>query len=342
MSAVLNTYKEICEQFNYITSNVTMSKSKLKKILVLIKAFYVYIRYCFSDSIKIIHINTASYTDFFRNSLFVSVGKIFKKKILLQIHGGMFEQFYNSHSAYTRKIINKCDCIIAVSDFLGKFIKTLTNREVIVLPNMIERPLFEKKIFNTEDNNRLSIVFLGAINENKGIFDILNVFENNCLYFKDKVELHICGVGDIRRLEDSISRARLNDFVIYHGWLNKFEKHRLLSQSDILIQPSYFESFGISIVEGMSYGLSIIATNVGGIPELVEDKVNGILISPGNKSQLINAIKWFIENPSCLNKMGEESVRKTEPFYREYGVAKLNAIYTEILLNRKEDLRHEY
>jgi glycosyltransferase involved in cell wall biosynthesis len=324
ISTVLNTYKEIFERFNFIRSTTTLASNKLKNIFILYKAISLYIRYCFSSVIKIIHIHTASNIDFFRNSIFVIIGKIFKKKVILHIHGGMFKKFSEKHHKYVAKIIKKCDYIITPSNYLANIVKMLHNN-VIVLPNMIDQPLFEKE--KTNDDNKLRIVFLGTLNDNKGIFDILSVFGEKNDYLKNKVELHIGGRGNVQRLENMINQMELSDFVVYHGWLNTLEKHKLLSQADILIQPSSFESFGISIIEGMSYGLPVIATNVGGIPELVQNNINGFLITPNSKKQIFDSIRYFIENPQVIKKMGKVSAEKAEQFFRKNVIQKLVAFY---------------
>jgi glycosyltransferase involved in cell wall biosynthesis len=332
MSTVLNTYKETFEKFNHIKSTTTLYNNKLKKLFILFGAVTNCIKYCLSSHIKIIHINTASYNDFFRNILFIMIGKVFRKKIILHIHGGDFQEFYERHVKYVEIIIKQCDYIIIVSKFIIDLMKKL-NKNVIILPNSIHKPLFEKKPF-CKDSDKLRILFLGSIKDEKGIFDLLKMLEMKYESLKDKIELNIGGPGNVqcvRRLENIIDRAKLDNFVTYHGWLNKIEKNKLLSYSDILIQPSYFESFGITVIEAMSYGMPVIASNIGGLPELVENNVNGYLVSPGDLQQIYEAIKKFIENPSLLKKMGEVSYKKVEPYYLENVIKKLNDIYIKAL-----------
>jgi glycosyltransferase involved in cell wall biosynthesis len=324
IATVLNNYKIICEQFNFVRTNTKMKSSKAQKIMMLFESLFIFLKYCISLQIKIIHINTAAYNDFFRNSLFIVVGKLFRKKIVLQIHDGAFEEFYKKYLLFVKIMIKKCDYIITVSKFLSKVIKKIST-DVVVIYNMVDKPLLEKV-----KKNRLNILFLGAIIDDKGIFDVLGVFTDNYHYFMNNVTLHIGGIGDVRRLKNIIIQKKLEKFVIYHGWLDKLEKHKLLSQSDVLIQPSYFEGFGISIAEGMSYGLPIIATNVGGIPELVENKLNGFLIPPGDKTQIFEAIKIFIENPKLIEIMGQESKKKVIPFYKDNVLKKMKDFYVNI------------
>jgi glycosyltransferase involved in cell wall biosynthesis len=243
---------------------------------------------------------------------------------VLQIHDGAFGIFYKKYLIFVKMTLKKCDYIIAVSEFLGEILRKLSTN-VVVIYNMVDRPLLKKV-----KKNRLNIIFLGAIIDDKGIFDILDVFIDNYYYFMDSVTLHIGGRGDVRRLKNIIIQKKLEKFVIYHGWLNELEKHKLLSQSDVLIQPSYFEGFGISIAEGMSYGLPIIATSVGGIPELVENNLNGFLMPPGDKLQIFEAIKSFIENPKLIEMMGKESIKRVIPFYRDNTLKKFKDFYVNI------------
>ena len=129
--------------------------------------------------------------------------------------------------------------------------------------------------------------FLGTIDDNKGIFDVIDIMGKNQNYFRGKIQFYIGGLGQEQRLTQQIATYGISDFVRYLGFVNGNDKAELLSNTDIYIQPSYVESFGISILEAMSYGASIISTNVGGIPEVVDNN-NGFLVTPGDCEALVS------------------------------------------------------
>ncbi len=93
-----------------------------------------------------------------------------------------------------------------------------------------------------------------------------------------------------------------------------------------------FESFGLVVVEAMSYGLPVIASRIGGIPEIVEDGVTGFLFEPGNADELAEKMKLLWENPELCRQMGkagrEKAIREySEDVYYE----RLMAVYDEAL-----------
>jgi len=85
----------------------------------------------------------------------------------------------------------------------------------------------------------------------------------------------------------------------------------LYRKADILVLPSTYESFGIVLAEAMCLGLPIVATGVGGIPELVEDGVNGILVPPKNAVALAEAISTLVNNSSLRQQMGRKGYEKS-------------------------------
>jgi glycosyltransferase involved in cell wall biosynthesis len=131
---------------------------------------------------------------------------------------------------------------------------------------------------------------------------------------KEKLEgramFYIGGKGETEKLIRIIHKNNLNKIVKFIGWVSGKKKIECLNKTDVFILPSYYEGLSISILEAMSYGLPIISTCVGGTPEIVEDKKNGLLIDPGNKLQLLDAIFYALKNQKELQNYGVVSKRK--------------------------------
>ncbi|MBI2843799.1 MAG: glycosyltransferase family 4 protein [Armatimonadetes bacterium] len=105
-----------------------------------------------------------------------------------------------------------------------------------------------------------------------------------------------------RSLRRICSERQIEDTVVFTG-----ERHdipQILAATDILVQPSLEESLGISVIEGMAASLPVVASRVGGLPELVEHGVTGLLVEPGNPAELADALIELIDDPDARNRMG--------------------------------------
>lgn len=162
----------------------------------------------------------------------------------------------------------------------------------------------------------ITFLFFGLITEAKGIFDLIQVIAANKNKYRGKIKLLIGGNGKVEKLLSLIKENEIEDIVVFLGWVNGEKKVNALNRADVYILPSYIEGSPVSILEAMSYGLPIISTKVGGIPELVKNKENGLLIDAGNLEQIEMALDWFVTSPELLGKYGaisEQLVQKHLP-----------------------------
>jgi glycosyltransferase involved in cell wall biosynthesis len=103
----------------------------------------------------------------------------------------------------------------------------------------------------------------------------------------------------------------LEEKVIFHGVVGLKDLEKFYSEADIFVLPSLYEPFGIVFAEAMSFGLPIIATRVGGIPELVEDGENGFLVPPKDVNSLADAIDKLVSDAELREKFGRRSYEKS-------------------------------
>ena len=194
-----------------------------------------------------------------------------------------------------------------------------------MLPNIVEEPM---KL--TEKAESAVGIFLGNINEPKGIFDLLAAIASHKEELRGKFFLHIGGKGEENRLMNIIAENGLGDIVCYDGWVAGERKASLMSMANIYILPSYAEGLPISILEAMTYGMAIISTPVGGIPEIVRQNENGILIAPGDTEALSNAILKLAEDKACRYDMGRRSIEIVQPYLPKNVERHLNILYSEL------------
>lgn len=334
IGAVLMVYQKCVPDFNFIAT-YDGNFSIIRNILLFVKSYISMILILLSNNIKIIHIHGASKGSFWRKYFIFLIGKyLFRKKIVYHIHGGKFHLFYKDSNNLTKKcinhFINNSDHIICLSkSWKSFFISSFNVRSISIVNNPIEIP--NLPLLEGFTKTYLSLLFLGKVGDNKGIFDLLSVLDKKHSQYKGKLKLKIGGDGEIDRLKAYIDSKHLHDIVEYVGWVSNDLKNNLLSECDILILPSYNEGLPISILEAMSYGKAIISTPVGGIPEVVKNVKNGFLIEPGNIIALEECIDWVLENTEKLPEMGLVSSKLIQDYDIKKVMSKLSELYIKIL-----------
>ena len=181
------------------------------------------------------------------------------------------------------------------------------------------------------DDGKLHLLYMGEISNRKGAFDLLKAVSDNKDYFKDKLILRMGGNevdGDVRTY---IREHGLERFVSYEGWISGQKKTDCLTWADVYILPSYNEGLPIAILEAMSYSHPVISTSVGGIPEVVKDGGNGMLVRPGNSMEIADAIRYYIEHPGAIKAQGDKAFARVKDFFPERVFGDLERIYNSLI-----------
>jgi glycosyltransferase involved in cell wall biosynthesis len=314
MGAVIETYEKNVADFEFVASYEGNYNSILNVPFFAVSFLKILGKLIQKREIKIIHIHGASFGSFYRKYLIFLTGKYcFNKKVIYHLHAAEFHTFYENSNFIGKKLIahliNQSDSIIVLSQSWKEFITSkFTPQKVSILNNPIEIP--EVKAETPEfRGNKMNFLFLGRIGDRKGLFDLMDVIAANAAYYREKASFVIGGDGEVDKLKSYIGAHGLQDIVAYAGWVDGDLKRKLLNQCDVLLLPSYNEGLPIAILEAMSYGKPIIASNVGGIPEVVRNGQNGYTIDPGDKDALNDRMKRLIEDQAQAKAMGLESAR---------------------------------
>lgn len=327
ISSVIDSYSHIFSPFNFVAT--TQTKSKLHNLLYLICSLVKFTFKCFSPEIMVVHIHTASNASFKRKAIYIRIASLFKKKIVLHIHGGKFHLYYENNKTFVKKNLDKVDCLIVLSKQWKEFFEvTVGCKNVVIVPNIVEDAT---KVSIQNIDNTIKGIFLGQMTQGKGIFDIIEMVAEHKEYLKGKLKLHIGGNGETEKVQYLIKNNEVEDIIKFEGWVNKEMRNDLLSKATFFLLPSYNEGLPISILEAMSFSLPIISTPVGGIPEILTDDCNGFLVEPGDKEALFQAIKKIIEGDCNIEQMGKESFKRVQPHLPENVINSLVKIYQQLL-----------
>jgi len=187
------------------------------------------------------------------------------------------------------------------------------------------------------------LLYVGRLVEMKGIHHILEAMPE-IIKADPSIVLFIVGstlsptssnLEYVEKLEELAEKVK--EHVIFTQFIPHNEIHKWLQMADLLVVPSEAEPFGLVNVEAMAVGTPVIATNSGGIPEIIDDGKTGILIQPDRiQGELISRIESLILSPANMKKMGVESVRKVRAHFTWAHTAKRQlALYRKLTNDKK-------
>lgn len=331
MTAVLVLYNRYIENMQFIPT--WKIGNKLIKLGYALQAITQMCLKClFNRNIQIIHIHGAANASFYRCRIFINLAKRLNKKVILHEHAADFIQFYQNSNdkANISQTLNKCDTLIVLSQSWKEYFNSIgvDKNKIKVLNNIVSPPEFKEL---PRKDNKLHLMFMGEISIRKGGFDLLQAISDNREYFADKLLLRIGGNEVDGNIKQFIKERQLEDIVSYEGWISGNKKIECLNWEDVYILPSYNEGLPIAILEAMSYKHPTISTPVGGIPEVIKTYENGILVQPGNKNEITEAIKYYIEHPEKIRIHGEQAYQTVQNFFPQKVLNDLTHIYQSLL-----------
>ncbi|MEW6668390.1 MAG: glycosyltransferase family 4 protein [Thermodesulfobacteriota bacterium] len=143
--------------------------------------------------------------------------------------------------------------------------------------------------------------------------------------------LVIVGEGYLKdRLVREVAELGLAESVLFAGFVT--EPSQIIATLDVAVLPSFFEGMGRVLLEAMAMGKPVVATRVGGIPDLVKQGVNGLLVSPGSVPELRDALLRLLKDKETAGRMGNEGKnRVTETFGADRMVRSIEGVYRQLL-----------
>lgn len=235
--------------------------------------------------------------------------------IVHTVHGLAFHHFTNFPKWHFYWICEMfaslfCHKIVLVNKYYEKYFKWI-KKKTCTIPNGIDFNLLPK--VNKQCNDIPHILFVGRLDTQKDPVTLLKaakiVIERN-----NNIKFTLVGDGEKKKeCLDYIAKNRINDNVLLTGWQTDVAKY--YSTHDIFYASSIYESFGLMFVEAGYYNLPVVATNVEGIPEVIEDGVTGLLSPPRNPEKIANNILFLIDNPQQRIEMGKAAYKRVTTLF---------------------------
>lgn len=272
----------------------------------------------------IVHINTScSKMGMIRDLVCVQIAKKAKIKVLLHCHcnvSDMIGDAFVSKNIF-KLIAKKSDYVLGLNKRSLVYIKEVVGDERCkLIPNFATTNKSKKKL-NTNDKVE-TCIFVGHVRKEKGIFEIVEVAK-----MLPNVNFKLLGP-----VADDVKKIALPKNIILFGTLDHELVMEHLKEADLFLFPSYSEGFSLAMLEAMSIGLPIIATDVGANKDMIEDK-GGIIVNTGDVKSLYVAI----------NELGDSSIRKSmsnwniekvkNNYTTEVVLSKIQSIYCDLISN---------
>ena len=250
-----------------------------------------------------LHVHSASHASFWRKAVFMTMARAAGWKIVFHLHGGGFAHFVEQECGPVRRalalhVLRHADVIVVLSARWREWIHRVTDHpriEVIPHPVALTRPQSLPA--------GATMAFCGRCGIAKGI-DVLLDALRTLRETHPQATLECAGDGDLAEVAAKAKSIGVADAVRLHGWVSNDARESLVARNRFFVLPSRVEGLPMSLLEAMAAGRIVVASSVGGIPDVIEHGVNGWLVPPGDSTALANALRRLIDDPELASRIG--------------------------------------
>lgn len=225
------------------------------------------------------------------------------------------------------------DLYLTVSDASKNYAVNMNidENKIKVLPNFINKEIMNNSIPDYSKNTKY-FLYAGGSSKIKGIDTLLNTIKQ----LPENIEFHLAGIGNFKDINDFIIRNKLKNIKI-KGQLSFKELQEEYKNCIAVIIPSeWFETFGMINIEAAVYGKPSISSDMGGLPEVVENNKTGLIFEAGNIESLKECILKYWNNRDLVIEHGKNANEKVKKVYCEDRYFKeLKKIYEDVLNNKQ-------
>lgn len=338
MSSVSAAYREagLFERCGVrFVASATGKAGALPKLWVALRAWCVLVRLLIGRRVDLAHVHVASGASFWRKAIYLLTLQVAGVPVVLHVHGGNFVEFYRQASGRAQRFIRarfaRAGRVILLSqawvERMGPIVDASRCRAIgnPVLAWPVQRGPRPVRVF----------LFLGRFEQDKGIFELLQAFAVLREQVPDALLL-LGGDGDTAALDRIAAEHGMQDAVRRLGWVAGQAKRDAFAQADALVLPSYIEGLPVAMLEAMSCGMPVVVSDVGSIPEVVTDGVNGLMVPPRQVPPLTGAMLKLALQPDLARRLGAEGLATFAGRFEAHAVSEQVAqLYAELLADPK-------
>ena len=300
------------------------------------------LRTCLLRRPAIVHAHVSSGASFLRKSLVLLVARASGCKTIFHLHGGTFRQYALEHSGvlmrrWIRHTIERSSLVIALSDSWAAFLSGFAPKaRVMVVPNAVPMPAAPAMTATAgAPGTPVAVVperilFLGRIEPAKGTAELLDAVARQAPRFP-RLRLVLGGSGDLDGLRRAAAERGIDGRIDLPGWLDAAARDAELARASVFCLPSHAEGLPMAVLEAMAAGKAVVASSVGGLPELIRDGENGLLVPPRDAAALAQALARLLDDAGLRSRLGAAARGTVETQYSTQAVCgRLAAIYNDL------------
>ncbi|MCC2962425.1 glycosyltransferase family 4 protein [Massilia sp. IC2-278] len=291
----------------------------------------------------IVHAHASSGASFVRKSLVLLLARASGCKTIFHLHGGTFREYALERSGalmrrWIRHTLERSSLVIALSDSWAAFLEGFAPKaRVAVVPNAVPLPpasaTAPASLADPADSHAAvpgRILFLGRLEAAKGTAELLDAVAQLAPRFP-QLRLVMGGSGDLEGFRRDAERRGIAARIDLPGWLDAAARDAELARASVFCLPSHAEGLPMAVLEAMAAGKAVVASSVGGIPELVRDGENGLLVPPRDGAALACALARLLEDEGLRSRLGASARKTVEAQYSTQAVCgRLAAIYNDL------------
>lgn len=311
-----------CE-LRHIASQSDEAKGWSKFVLAL-RALWLLVFTALAWRPHVTMIHVGSNASLYRKAVFITLARWLGQRVVTHFHAGDFDHYYERQRELGKRLIQaglrRSHKLIAVSQASEQRLRELLpEADIVMIPNGIKTQDFAPVV--RERDAYVRLLFVGGMGKLKGERDLIQALQL-ALAHVPKLRVSLLGHG-AESVEEAINESGIRSIIEHLGPVPHAKRAQFFRRADIFVLPSYGEGMPMSVLEAMAAGLPVVATNVGGIPELITHFAEGLLIRPGNIRDLAERIVRLAKDPKLRAQMGQLALAKAQQFDEQIVMTRL-------------------
>ncbi|GAB1472144.1 hypothetical protein MASR2M66_30220 [Chloroflexota bacterium] len=305
-----------------VTSREVGRLAKLKDMV-----FTIWLR---RSDYKIAHVEVYSGLAFYLAEIICLALKVAKKPYLLTLHGGNLPNFSQRWPGRVHRLLQSAVAVITPSRFLYEQMKPYRT-QMVLLPNPLNLSAYR---FQERSQFRPSLIWLRAFHH---IYNPALAIKTAVLLVSELPELTLTMIGPDKgdgSLQSTIALADklgMSERLQLPGRVTKQDVPTWLQHGDIFINTTNIDNTPVSVLEAMACGLCVVSTNVGGIPYLLEDGKDALLVPPDDPDAMASAIRRILTEPGLAERLSLNARKKAEQFDWSLILPQWEALFSEVI-----------